>query len=131
LQIIDGALHFFRSGGDRAAIRTRLTPFAADQFTKFKVRMKVTLNKNVTPSPDKQELVRLYFGTTEQSLIQENLHIRREAAVSVPAILDGEWHEYILDLTANPLWQGMINELWFDPPQLNSTHVDIQWMKLS
>ena len=131
LQIIDGALHFFRSGGDRAAIRTRLTPFAAEQFTKFKVRMKVTLNKNVTPSPDKQELVRLYFGTTEQPLIQEKLRIHREAAVSVPGILDGEWHEYTLDLTSNPLWSGMINELWFDPPQLYSTHVDIQWMKLS
>ena len=130
LRIIDGALHFFRSGGDHAALRTRLQPFPAKDFSKFKVMMKVTPPPANGTETDKVEVVRLYFGTTDRPLFSKELCICREGAVSVPAIMDSEWHEYTLDLAVNPLWNGMINELWFDPPQEHSTYVDIRWMKL-
>lgn len=45
--------------------------------------------------------------------------------------LAGEgWHEYTLDLSSNPLWKGAISELWFDPPQLQFTVIDIRWMRM-
>ena len=130
IQIVDGALHFVRSGGNRAAIRTRITPFPAEKFTKFKVMMKTLRNVNVPVPPDFHEMVRLYWGTKEYPLVAENLHIRCENSVAVAALPDGEWHEYTLDLSSNPLWKGAINELWFDPPQLQFTAIDIRWMRM-
>ena len=29
-----------------------------------------------------------------------------------PVKVDGEFHEYVLDLAANPDWRGMVDELW-------------------
>ena len=92
--------------------------------------MKVTPPPATGTATEKQEVVRLYFGTTERPLFSKELVICREGAVSVPAIMDGEWHEYTLETSVNPLWKGEINELWFDPPQQHSTYVDIRWMKL-
>ena len=75
-------------------------------------------------------MVRLYWGTVEYPLVAENLHIRCENSVAVAALPDGEWHEYTLELSSNPLWKGAINELWFDPPQLQFTAIDIRWMRM-
>lgn len=130
IRIIDGALHFVRSGGNRAAIRTRLTPFPAEKFSTFKVMMKASLNANTQIPDGVSEMVRIYFGSAERPLITGALQLRRENSVAVPAFTDGEWHEYALDLNSNPLWNGMIDELWFDPPQLYSTRIDIKWMKM-
>ena len=130
IQNLDGALHFVRSGGNHAAKRTRITPFPAEKFTKFKVMMKTTRNRNVPSPPDLHEMVRLYFGSEECPLITKELHIRRENSVAVEAFPDDEWHEYSLDLSSNPLWKGAINELWFDPPQLQFTSTDIRWMRM-
>ena len=75
-------------------------------------------------------MVRLYFGSEESSLITKDLHIRKENSVAVEASPEEDWHEYTLDLTSNPLWKGAINELWFDPPQLQYTTIDIKWMRM-
>lgn len=130
LQIVDNALHFFRNGGDHAAMRLRHRGFRAEEYSNFKVMMKVTPPAGVELQYNDAQKVRLYFGTTERSLFTGEMFIRRECAVAVPAISDGEWHEYSLDLSSNPLWKGCVNELWFDPPQLHSTYIDIRWMKL-
>ena len=127
---VDGALHFVRSGGNRAAIRTRTAPFPAEKFTKFKVMMKTRRNIHVPLPPDLQEMVRLYFGSEECPLVTEDLHIRRENSVAVEAFPGEGWHEYTLDLSSNPLWKGAISELWFDPPQLQFTVIDIRWMRM-
>ena len=130
LQIVDNALHFFRNGGNHAALRLRHQGFAAGKFSKFKVMMKVTPPTGIDPQLNEAQQVRLYFGTTDRLLFSKEMFICREGAVAVPAISDGEWHEYTLDLAANPLWNGCVNELWFDPPQLHSTHIDIRRMQL-
>ena len=127
---VDGALHFVRSGGNRAAIRTRTALFPAEKFTKFKVMMKTRRNIHVPLPPDLQEMVRLYFGSEECPLVTEDLHIRRENSVAVEAFPGEGWHEYTLDLSSNPLWKGAISELWFDPPQLQFTVIDIRWMRM-
>ena len=130
LQIVDNVLHLFRSGGNHAALRLRHQGFDAGEFSQFKVIMKVTPPAEVDPQINDAQKVRLYFGTTDRPLFSEDMYICREGAVAVPAVSDGQWHEYTLDLSANPLWKGRVNELWFDPPQLNSTLIDIRRMQL-
>ena len=131
LRIMDHALHFFRSWGDHAALRLRHQGFPAERFSTFRVMMKVTPPAGTDPQQNEGQKVRLYFGTTDRPLFSTDMFICREGAVAVPAVSDGEWHEYTLDMSSNPLWKGCINELWFDPPQLHSTFIDIRWMKLS
>ena len=131
LQIVENALHFFRSGGDHAALRLRHQGFPAEKFSCFKVMMKVTPPDGTDPQTNAGQKVRLYFGSMDRPLFSGEMFVQRQGAVAVPAVSDGEWHEYTLDMVSNPLWKGCINELWFDPPQLYSTYIDIRWMKLS
>ena len=42
---------------------------------------------------------------------------------------DGDWHTLSVPLVANPNWKGMVNEIWFDPVNLNMAYVDIAWMR--
>lgn len=130
LKIVDNAVRFFRSGPDRPAIRTRLTPFDAANLTQFKLRMRVTPNPNAPTQPSGDETMTLLWGTTTKSLIKPDLSLSEDTSVSIPVILDGEWHEYTLDLTQNPNWKDQVNELWFDPVNLSQAYVDIKWMKL-
>ena len=85
--------------------------------------------EEVDPQKNETQYVRFFFGTTSRPLFSGTLQICREGAVAVPAVTDGQWQEYILDMASNPLWQGMINELWFDPPQKHSTYIDIRRME--
>ena len=93
--------------------------------------MKVTPPDGTDPQTNAGQKVRLYFGSMDRPLFSGEMFVQRQGAVAVPAVSDGEWHEYTLDMVSNPLWKGCINELWFDPPQLYSTYINIRWMKLS
>jgi hypothetical protein len=42
---------------------------------------------------------------------------------------DGEFHEYTLDLSLNPDWKGMVNELWLEACQVKHARVAIDWMR--
>ncbi len=46
-----------------------------------------------------------------------------------PVKVDGEFHEYVLDLAANPDWRGMVDELWFEACQVMHARVAIDWMR--
>ena len=42
---------------------------------------------------------------------------------------DGEFHEYALELSANPDWKGNVDELWFEACQVKHARVAIDWMR--
>ena len=42
---------------------------------------------------------------------------------------DGEFHEYAIDLSANPSWNGMVDELWFEACKIQHARVAIDWMR--
>ncbi len=128
LRIIDKALHFFKSHPDKAALRIRLTPFAAEDFSHFKIFMRVTPNPDSPTKPSGNEKMTLLWGTTDIPLIKPDITLEEESSVSIPVTLDGEWHEYALDVTGNPNWKGQVNEVWFDPVNLTQCYVDIKWM---
>ena len=50
------------------------------------------------------------------------------AGVSTSVKVDGEWHEYTLDLSGHPGWTGLVEEVWFDPTELHFTDVLIDSM---
>jgi hypothetical protein len=43
--------------------------------------------------------------------------------------VDGKFHEYALDLSANPDWTGKVNELWFEACSVLHACVSIDWMR--
>ena len=129
MKTVDGAMHFFRSGLKVPAIRTRITPFAAASFKTFQVRMRVT--PCVDHPPKGGEEIKLYWGTPELPIFSKDIVITEDPTAKTTVIPDGQWHDYTLDVAANPHWRGMINELWFDPSPLLLAYVDIKWMRFA
>jgi len=127
IRIADGALRFMRSGIEMFALRTRIQPFAAEQFKHFTVCMKITPNIGVPPKGD--EKMTLLWGTPENPVFSKELVINENSRASTAVIADGEYHEYTLELSGHPLWKGMVEELWFDPIPLHLAYADIRWMR--
>ncbi len=127
MKTVDGAMRFFRSGVKVPAIRTRITPFAAADFKSFQFRMRVTPCADNPPKGG--EATKLYWGTPELPIFSKDFVITEDPTAKTAVIPDGQWHDYALDLTTNPHWRGMVNELWFDPVPLSLAYVDIKWMR--
>jgi hypothetical protein len=74
--------------------------------------------------------MRLKWGTAENPIIGPGLVVdgSRHIACS-KATVDGEYHEYAIDLSANPDWKGMVDELWFEACQIMHARVAIDWMR--
>lgn len=123
---VDGAIRFFRTQSKHAAIRTRIAPLDTAAFSRFTVTMRITPNPTMPPNGD--ELVRLLWGTPEKPIFSPDFVVSFDASVTTPAIQDGEWHTYTLDLAGHPFWNGHVNELWFDSTQLRNAWTDIRSM---
>ena len=128
IKTVDGHLHFFRNGVNVPALRTRITPFDAAQFTQFRIRMKATPCPTI-PADGKTKLA-LLWGGEGNPLILPNNSFTLENVASIEIVACGEWNEYTISLSSNPRWKGMINELWLDVPRLMLGTFDIEWMRM-
>ena len=69
-------------------------------------------------------------GTAEHPIIGQGLVVDATCCIaSCPVKIDGEFHEYTLDLSANHDWKGMVDELWFEACQIMHARVAIDWMR--
>ena len=127
----DGVLEFFRTfaGRSRASIRSRPAPFTAAPFAAFEVRMRLRPAGGTGPKPKGNERVRLFWGTPELPIFDKANVIQTRSSAAVPAKIDGEWHVYRIPVAENPLWKGMVDELWFDPSDLQHVTAEIDWMR--
>ncbi len=133
----DGIIEFFRTFAGRTpvSIRTRPKPFKAAAFKSFSVRMRLkpNLGRGDLGKPKGDEVVRLMWGRVGHPILQKKGAIEVVADVSAQAsakaILDGEWHEYTLPLAGNPNWNGVVDDLWFDPSSLQYVNAEIDWMR--
>ena len=127
----DGVLEFFRTfaGRSRASIRSRPAPFAAAPFAAFEVRMRLRPAGGNGPKPKGNERVRLFWGTPELPIFDKANVIQTRSSAAVPAKIDGEWHVYRIPVAENPLWKGMVDELWFEACQVKHSRVAIDWMR--
>ena len=74
--------------------------------------------------------MRLKWGTREEPIIGNCHAVDFETRIASAEVKpDGEWHEYAINLSKNPLWSGSVNELWFEGVNLPFATVEIDWMR--
>ena len=129
----DGEIEFFRTCAKRTpvAIRTRIAPFEAERFASCRVRLRLkpNLGRGDVGKPKGDEAVRLMWGRVGKPILQKDGSADVSAQSSAKAILDGEWHEYVLPLKGNPDWNGKVDDLWFDPSDLQFVNAEIDWIR--
>ena len=125
-----GCLNFWTTWNGNFNIRQRVMPFTASMYRVFRIRMKVTPNVTMGHVGMKIPAMRLKWGTAERPIIGQGMvvDIKRSAA-SCLVTADGAFHEYTFELSANPDWKGMVDELWFEACQSKHVHVAIDWMR--
>ena len=101
--------------------------------------MRLAPGKSKSAQPTGKEQLTLWWGTDKTPVFSTNgvkpgpggvtlPTITRTNRASTPVKVDGEWHEYTLDLSGHPAWTGMVDEVWFDPTELHFTDVLIDSM---
>ena len=129
----DGEIEFFRTFAKRTpvAIRTRVKAFEAAKFAccKVRLRLKPNLGRGDVGRPKGDEVVRLMWGRVGKPILQKDGTADVSAQSSAKAVLDGEWHEYVLPLKGNPDWNGRVDDLWFDPSDLLYVNAEIDWIR--
>ena len=129
MRTVDGAMRFFRSGGGtKPAIRTRVQPFEASKFKTFTVRMRVTPSVRVPAKGT--ERMKLLWGTETTPVFSKDFVLTDANTAALPVQTDGDWHTVSVPLTANPNWTGRVNEIWFEPVNLNAAYGYIQGMRV-
>jgi len=104
--------------------------FAAAKYGKFRICMKISPNRRFGLGGTKNPLMRLKWGTAATPIIGQNLVIDHKRLIATcPAICDGQWHEYTLDLRGNRDWAGDVNELWFEAADVMHARVAVDWMR--
>ena len=130
LEIKDGALNFWINWQNNFNIRQRVMPFDAAKYGKFRIRMRITPNATAGLFGVKKPSMLLKWGTEDRPIIGPGLVVDRKRSVAgCPVTCDGEFHEYTLDLSANPDWKGMVDELWLEACQVKHARVAIDWMR--
>ena len=131
LEAKDGCLNFWVNWHRRNFnIRQRVVPFDAAKYAKLRIRMKITPNAKAGLGDVENPDMRLKWGTGDHPIIGPGLVIDEERYIALcPVNCDGEFHEYTLDLSANPDWKGLVDELWFEACQVKHSRVAIDWMR--
>ena len=130
LEIKEGALNFWITWKNNFNIRQRVMPFDASKYGKFRIRMRITPNAQAGLCGVDAPSMLLKWGTADRPIIGAGLVVDRKCSVAgCPVNCDGEFHEYTLDLSGNPGWSGMVDELWFEACQVKHARVAIDWMR--
>ncbi len=114
----DGALHA-RTTGDDPAFFGPPMQVAATAHRTLVLRMKLTPPAG-SPSEDTAQV----FWTTRSTSTSE------AASVRFPVKLDGQWHEYRVDLSTNRRWRGLITSLRLDPCNRSGVTVSLSRIRL-
>jgi len=75
------------------------------------------------------ERMKLLWGTETAPIFSKDFVLTEANTVALPIRPDGEWHTYFVSLAENPNWKGRVDEIWFDPVNLDAAYVDIAWMR--
>ena len=130
LETKEGALNFWITRQNNFNIRQRVMPFDASKYGKFRIRMRITPNAKAGLYGVEKPSMLLKWGTGENPIIGPELVVDRKRSVAGCSVMcDGEFHEYALDLSANPDWKGRVDELWFEACQVKHARVAIDWMR--
>ena len=124
----DGCLAFVTTRTSNYNIRQCVMPFEASKYRTFRIRMKITPNDKT--GAEKTSEMRLKWGTRECPIVGPGIVVEAKRNIAgCSVVMDGEFHEYTLDLSANPDWKGMVDELWFEACRIMHARVAIDWMR--
>ena len=126
----DGCLTFVVTRRRNYNIRQCVRPFDAAKYRTFRIRMRITPNAQWTADERDVPEMRLKWGTRDCPIIRPGIVVDDKGCVAGCSVkADGAFHEYALDLSANPEWKGMVDELWFEACQIMHARVAIDWMR--
>lgn len=106
-----------------------VTYLDCSKYSKVRIRMMASAHSPKLPvgGPDKptptEATGQLFWSTTEYGMSGE-----RSVTFKVP--LDGTWHDYGLDLKANPNWKGLADRLRLDPVDMAGVVVSVDEIRL-
>ena len=125
-----GCLAFVVTRRRNYNIRQSVMPFDAARYRTFRIRMKIAPNAQGEANECDIPAMRLKWGTRDRPIIRPGIVIDETGCVAgCPVKADGEFHEYAIDLSANPSWNGMVDELWFEACKILHARVAIDWMR--
>jgi len=126
----DGALSFVTTRADNYNVRQRPIPFASEKYKTFRLRMKLLPNAQSGIDKLNRVTMRLKWGGPAAPVIGKDFSVSSDRQVAVADVVaDGEWHEYAIDLSENPDWKGVVDELWFEAVNALHVRVYVDWMR--
>ena len=130
LEAKDGCLNFWITRRRNFNIRQRVVPFDAAKYRTFRIRMKITPNEEEGLGGISDPDMLLKWGTSECPIIGSGLVVDKDRNVlGCPVCVDGNFHEYALDLSSDPGWEGQVDELWFEACNVLHARVAVDWMR--
>ena len=124
----EGCLAFVTTRSNNFNIRQRVMPFDASKYGTFCIRMRIIPNDK--SGAKKTSDMRLKWGTKASPIIGPGISVEwNRCVVGCHVVMDGEFHEYSLGLSASPDWKGEVDELWLEACQVNHARVAIDWMR--
>jgi len=124
LTIVNGALNLVTRGGH--AMRACPKPFQAKDHARLAVQMRLTANTRSNAKPKGTETLTMYFGSAEAPLIRVGGIVDWSRQILCPVKVDGEWHEYTVELSEVKGWNGCIDGLALIPVNLRDVFVEIR-----
>ncbi|MCS6949058.1 MAG: glycoside hydrolase family 99-like domain-containing protein [Armatimonadota bacterium] len=114
-RIEDGALTAVTAGNDPAFFGPPIRIPAA-RYRRLRLRMRLT-------APERFEDVGQLFWTVSGSESEAT-------SVRFPVMADGQWREYVLNLSDNPRWRGVVTRLRLDPCNRAGVKVQVAALEL-
>ena len=116
-RIVNGVLSA-QTTGDDAAFFGPPVQLPAGRYRRLRLRMR--LERAGVPFEDMAQL----FWSTRSATESEATSIR------FPVRIDGQWHEYTLNLQKNPRWRGVVTRLRLDPCTRSEVNVALALIEL-
>lgn len=114
LRVENGCLVGEISGADPYIYRSRYPDINADVYRFLRIRMKI--NSGTAGQ--------VYWGTPAEPYPSESRH------VIFPQTTDGQFHDYLVDMSANSEWRGTVNSLRIDPTGDGASgHFEIDYIR--
>lgn len=121
----------FRKVSHDYSIRTRIKPFDAAKYKRFRLRMRLAPNPADGPVDGTPRRLQLKWGTTADPIIRPDRTVDffGENVAFSSCVPDGQWHECLFDLDCRGDWRGQVDELWLGLSGLPKSVIDIDWMR--
>jgi hypothetical protein len=115
---VENGVLSFRTASSDPALQIALGRVRAADFRQLAIRLKIT------PQPGGGNDSAQLFWSTATAPVSE------PTSVKTDLLADGEYHEYLFDLSANPRWRGRVTSFRLDPCSRAGAVIEISGIRL-